>query len=165
MACRYRSALFGASLLATAPALMPQAQAQAQTQTAPGPAPGRAFFEQWDRNHDGRITWEEAWEGIQRRFVEADSNRDGGLGLNEWLAAQLPGRPPRSDRVQADPQRQRDRRMAMFRAIDANRDDQVTLTEIRPVAESWFRALDANGDGALSLDEMPRASQRQPTPR
>ncbi len=116
----------------------------------------------WDLNHDGRVSWEEAWEHIQRRFVEADANRSGGLSLEEWLAAQGPGRPPRPDRPQPDPQRQRDRRTAMFRAIDSNRDNQVTLMEIRPVAESWFRAFDANGDGAISAEELPRPRTAAP---
>ncbi len=144
-----RMALIGAALLAAGPAL-------AQTPQ------GRPMFDSWDLNHDGRVAWTEAWEGIQRRFVEADLNRSGGLSLDEWMAAQLPGRPPRNDRQAPDPQRQRDRRAAMFRAIDADRDNQVTLEELRPVAESWFRAFDANGDGAISLDEVPRPSPRPP---
>ena len=52
--------------------------------------------------------------------------------------------------------------MAMFRALDADRNNMVTLAEIRPVAEAWFRAFDANGDGALSQDELPRPRQAQP---
>jgi hypothetical protein len=138
-------AAFGAALLLAGPVL-------AQT----GPGPGRAGFEAWDLNHDGRVTWAEAWENIQRRFVEADTDHSGGLSLEEWLAAQLPGRPPRPGQPQPDPQRQSDRRTAMFRAIDANRDNQATLEEMRPVAESWFRAFDANGDGAITPDELPR---------
>ena len=144
MAKPFGSLLFGAALLLAAPAALAQ------------PSPGRAAFDQWDLNHDGRVTWEEAWASLQRRFAAADTNHDGGLSMAEWLAAQLPGRPPRSDRAQPNPQRQQDRRMAMFRAIDANRDNQVTLEEIRPVAESWFRAFDANGDGAIGQDELPR---------
>jgi Ca2+-binding EF-hand superfamily protein len=124
--------------------------------------PGRATIDRWDLNRDGRVSWDEVWESIQRRFVEADTDRSGGLGLDEWMAAQLPGRPPRADRPAPDAQRERDRRTAMFRAIDSNRDNQVTLMEIRPVAESWFRALDANGDGAISADEVPRPTQRPP---
>ncbi len=144
-----RVVLIGAALLAAGPGL-------AQTPQ------GRAMFDRWDLNHDGRVAWTEAWESIQRRFVEADLNRSGGLSLDEWMAAQLPGRPPRTDRPALDPQRERDRRTAMFRAIDANRDNQVTLEELRPVAESWFRAFDANGDGLISLDEVPRPTPRVP---
>ena len=155
MAAMSRVALLGAVvLLAAVPALAQRALAQRAT------TPGG--FAAWDLNHDGRVTWEEAWEHIQRRFVEADTNHDGGLSLEEWLAAQLPGRPPRADRPQPDQQRQRDRRTAMFRAIDANRDNLVTLEEIRPVAESWFRAFDANGDGAISADEVPRPRAAAP---
>ena len=149
-----RAGLVGAALFLVAPAWVASALAQAPQ--------GRAFFNSWDLNHDGRVTWTEAWENIQRRFVEADANRSGNLSLDEWLAAQLPGRPARPDRPAPDPQRERDRRTAMFRAIDANRDNQVTLEEIRPVAESWFRAFDANGDGAITPDELPRPAPRPP---
>jgi hypothetical protein len=120
----------------------------------------RQVFELWDLNRDGRVTWDEAWEGIQRRFVEADLNRDGALSGEEWLAARLPGRPARPNQPAPEPQRERDRRMAMFRAIDANRDDRVVLNEIRPVAEAWFRSLDANGDGAITPEELPRPATR-----
>ena len=150
------------ALLATLAGLVlaPPGMALAQAGAGAGGGAAPAGFAAWDLNHDGRVTWEEAWAHIQRRFVEADLNHNGGLSLEEWLAAQLPSRPPRQDRVQPDPQRQRDRRTAMFRAIDANRDNQVTLEEIRPVAESWFRAFDANGDGAISADEVPRPRAR-----
>ena len=149
MAAWFRPALLGAMLLVMAPLV------SAQPAT-----PGRALFDQWDANRDGRVSWAEAWDSIERRFADADTNRNDGIGLEEWLAAQLPGRPVRADRPAPDPQRQRDRRMAMFRAIDANRDDQVTLAEIRPVAESWFRAIDANGDGAVGFEEVPQSRQR-----
>ncbi len=143
----------GAGLVLAQPALYGATLAQ------PAPGAGRGL-EAWDLNHDGRVTWDEAWQNIQRRFAAADTDHNGGLSLEEWLAAQFPGRPPRPDRPAPDPQRQRDRRSAMFRAIDANRDNQVTLEEIRPVAESWFRAFDANGDGAVTPDELPRPRSR-----
>lgn len=143
-------ALLGAGLLGAGVLL-------AGTALAQGGGPGA--FTGWDLNQDGRVAWEETWENIQRRFVEADRDRSGGLSLDEWLAAQAPGRPARPDRPQPDPQRQRDRRTAMFRAIDANRDNQVTLPELRPVAESWFRAFDANGDSVITPDELPRPRQ------
>jgi hypothetical protein len=40
--------------------------------------------------------------------------------------------------------------------MDANRDGQVTLEELRPMAEMRFRMGDANGDGAITREELPR---------
>jgi Ca2+-binding EF-hand superfamily protein len=151
MSVRLSSLLLGAALLA-APALVPGASAQ--------PAP--RGFEQWDPNHDGRITWEEGWQSVQRLFAAADTNHDGGLSLEEWMAARLPGQPQNRP---AAPQRRQEWRAALFRALDADRDGRVTLEEIRPVAEAWFRALDANADGALTPDEIPHTRGRQPQPR
>ncbi len=126
-----------------------------------GPAgPMRRNFAAADANHDGRVSWDEAWAVMQARFAAADANRDGGLSLEEWLAAGGPGRPAQPGRPAADPQRQQDRRASMFRALDADRNALVTLEEIRPVAEAWFRAFDANGDGAVTLEELPRPPAR-----
>ncbi len=142
-----RSGMLGAALLGGGVAL---------AQPGPGGAGGRGVFEAWDANRDGRVTWDEAWAQVQRHFAGADANHDNALSMQEWLAARLPGRPPLPNRPPPDAQRQSDRRQAMFRAIDANRDNLVTLEEIRPVAESWFRAFDANADGAITAEEAPR---------
>lgn len=125
----------------------------------------RALLAEADADHDGRVTWAEAWGAIQRRYVAADTDRDGGLRLEEWQAAKLPSRPALPNRPPPDPQRLQERRAALFRALDADRNAVVALEEIRPVAEAWFRAFDADGDGALTADELPRPRQRQPAAR
>ena len=147
---------FGCALLAGLAFGAPVARAQ---------APAAALFQRLDADGNGRVSWDEVWRDIERRFAEADTNRDATLSPEEWLAAQLPARPPQPNRAPPDPQRQAERRAAMYRGLDANRDNRLTLDEIRPVAEAWFRAFDANADGVLSPEEAPRPRPGEPPPR
>lgn len=168
-------------LAVLAAATVLSATALAQPARPPAPPPGRergpeAIFNRIDTNHDGRVTWEEVWAHVQARFTEADTNRDGALSLAEMQAARPwdgpdGGRPRHPDGGAAAghrteggprPERRAELTAALFRALDANRDGQVTLEEIRPAAEARFRALDANGDNAITRDELPRRPARPP---
>ncbi|WP_149541175.1 EF-hand domain-containing protein [Siccirubricoccus phaeus] len=164
-----RLALLGSALLA-APALaqpVPPAPAPG-ARPAPPPAAGRgphggvALFQRVDADHNGRITWEEAWGFAQQRFADADRDRDGGLVMEELLSARLmPAAAERGGQDGAGMRPDRARMMAMmFRALDANRDAKVTLEEVRPAIEARFRALDANGDNGVTLDELPAPPRR-----
>ena len=166
-----RLALFGALLIAGAPALaqpIPGAPPNAAP-AAGGPSPGRehgpgGMLRLFDANGDGRVAWDEVWAGVQQRFATMDADRDGTVTMAEALAAR-PGRrpdappppagaPPRPDRAE--------RIGMMFRGLDANQDGRVTLEEVRPAAEARFRALDANGDRVVTADELPRHRHRGP---
>jgi len=119
------------------------------------PDRGAWMFELFDGNRDGRVTFDEAWVVVTTRFNMADANRSGGLSVEEFGNLQMrradaPTPPPeRSGRMEQ-------MRGGMFRSLDANRDGQVTLEEIRPAVEARFRAVDANSDGAVARDELPQ---------
>lgn len=163
-----RFALFGIALLAAAPAI-----ALAQPGPGGGPGPGgrgpggprgmAALFEQADANRDGRVVWEEAWAFVQRRFAEADADRDGGLSEAE-LAQAMRQRGPRRPAAGAEEPlpgrggpgpRGEEQLGFVFRGLDADRNGRVTLEELRPMVEARFRALDANMDNAITRDELP----------
>jgi Ca2+-binding EF-hand superfamily protein len=139
---------------ATPPAASPGAT-DARPDRGPRGERGARMFEMLDANRDGRITWEESWSFVTTRFATADADRSGGLSLEEFAtlrmrSADAPA--PRPEYAALGEQM----RGAMFRGLDADRNGQVTLIEIRPMAEARFRAMDANADGAVVREEMPQ---------
>ena len=133
-----------------------------------GPGRAAAVFDEMDGNKDSRVTWDEAWSFVQRRFAAADTDRDGGLSRGEADAlrpsggrrraegsANAPATPPTPEQ---EARRGRFGDM-MFRSIDANRDGRVTLDEVRPMIEARFRGLDADADNAVSRAELPQRRQ------
>ena len=176
MKTTFRSALLAAAAMAAVlpaawaqPAASPPAAASpgGASQQGRGPA-GGALFDEMDGNKDSRVTWDEAWGFVQRRFASADADRDGGLTRQEAEALR-PGRgggrrqeggaAPAAPATPEQAARRARFGDVVFRSLDANRDTRVTLDEIRPSVEARFRGLDANADNAVARDELPQRRQ------
>lgn len=153
--------LLGVTLLGAAPAL-------AQPQPDRGPRHGgpARIFQQADADRDGRVTEAEALNSLSARFSEVDANGDGALTREElgaFLRAQRQARRPAQDQNAQRPAVP-SRLDAMFRAADADRNGQVTMEELRPIATALFRAADVNRDGVVEAAELrgPRPHGRGP---
>ncbi|UPY39201.1 hypothetical protein [Sediminicoccus sp. KRV36] len=151
--------LISAGLAHAQPAATPPGAPPAATDARPDRGPrgdrGARMFELLDANRDGRITFEESWTFVTTRFATADADRSGGLSIEEFATLRVrPANAPTPRPEHAA--RMEQGRAAMFRALDADRNGQVTLVEIRPAVEARFRAADANGDGAVVREELPQ---------
>jgi hypothetical protein len=168
MRTTFRSALLAAAAAAAAlpalaqPAAPPPPAAGGANQGPRGPG---ALFDEMDANKDSRVTWDEAWAFVQRRFNAADADRDGGLTRQEADALRPANRRPGGGQsggaAPTADQAARQSRFGdvVFRGIDANRDGRVTLDEVRPAIEARFRGLDADGNNAVERSELPQRRQ------
>ena len=170
MKTTFRSALLAATAAAAAlpawaqPATPPPAASSPAAAANQGPRGPGAIFDEMDANKDSRVTWDEAWAFVQRRFNAADADRDGGLTRQEADALRpanrRPGGPQGSGGNAGTPAEQAARQSrfgdVVFRGVDANRDGRVTLDEVRPAIEARFRGLDADGNNAVERSELPQ---------
>lgn len=120
---------------------------------AGGPRGGGQFFENADKNGDGKLTKDEVPEQGWARMSEADKDGDQAV-TKEELAAHFreraggmrPGGPdsPGGGRL--------------FEMADKNKDGKLTAEEM---GERWERMsqLDKNGDGAITREELPQMGQ------
>ncbi len=117
------------------------------------PNPGRTIGNLLDTNHDQKIEAPELRQmvqsGVQVLFSVADSNQDGQLSPAELNAAV--GEAAKSA-VQT-----------VFQAADADRNGQLSLDEydkaLAEPAHAIFRVIDANSDNQISLAELQQAEQ------
>lgn len=103
------------------------------THPEPGASSSDVRFRQLDRDHDGRISRTE-WDGDWESFLLLDENRDGSVGLYEYLRT-----------------RPLDRRFAL---LDHDRNGAVSREEWHG-DPALFARLDRDHNGALSRDEFP----------
>ncbi len=112
----------------------------------PGHGPMR-LMEQLDTNGDGKLTKEEVDGVSQAKLAQFDTDKNGGLTLQEFQGLWLDFMRPQMVRG--------------FQRFDADGDGSVTKAELEAPLDRMLQHMDANDDGAIGRDEMgPRHHRR-----
>jgi hypothetical protein len=159
---RFAIATMMATMMAAcASAPPPASQPPAATAGPAAPAGGHslaAFIGGFDANRDGVVTRAEYDAVRQQRFATADTNHDGSLSEDEYVAEfaarltqQYAGRA--QDDSYAGSIKQAHVR---FRILDTDHDGKLTLDEENTIAAKTFQRSDTNGDGKVDQADGAR---------
>lgn len=109
--------------------------------------PGHAGPAKADKNHDGKLTKDEAPAPIQQHFDELDTNKDGSLDKQELQAARA------KHGGRGGP--------GMVARLDKNGDGKVSKDEAPARMQQHFEQVDANKDGYVEQSELQAAHARR----
>lgn len=149
-----------AAMMAACTSAPPPAAQQPATQppaTAAGPAAPAgghglsAFIGGFDANRDGVVTRQEYDAVRTQRFTAADTNHDGVLGEDEYVA-EFEGRLQQQYAGKAQDERYAGsikQAHVRFKILDTDHDGKLTLAEENAIAEKTFQRTDTNGDGKI----------------
>jgi hypothetical protein len=135
-----------------APVNTAAAPADAQTDTAPQPrraAAGhskRAFVETYDTDGDGHVTLAEFTAERETAYRDRDANGDGAVHEEEYVS-EYEGRLEQELKERHDMQIKQ--AYVRFDVLDADDDENITLTEFNASGNRMFSKLDTNGDGVV----------------
>jgi len=115
----------------------------APTAGAAGGDFAQRVFDKLDTNHDGVVTLDEYVAAARARFAALDPQNTGKVTAAEIAA---------SPRAEAHAQHAA---AHLVKAMDTNGDGVVTLDEYLAAAKKRFSRLDKNGDGFIDADELP----------
>jgi Ca2+-binding EF-hand superfamily protein len=118
---------------------------------------GGDFFKRLDRNNDGKLTLDEAPEGMKERLAEmlerSGKGKDGSINAEEFARFAGQGRPGGFPGGMQNPEE-------MFNRWDTNKDGKVTLSEVPEQAREFVERILERGnrgkDGSFTLDEYRR---------
>jgi hypothetical protein len=122
----YRSVLVGFALVLWTTGTIAADKAVADK---PGDTRSR-LLQRMDRNGDGKISFEEYRNAMQRRFAARDKNNDGVLDAKEFPKEWLAG------------------------ASEQASDHKITLEDFGGELEATFKRFDTNDDGQLEAGEL-----------
>ncbi len=159
-ASRLAMAAMVAAMMAGCTSAPPPAAQQPATQpsrAAQGPAAPAgghglsAFIGGFDANRDGTVTRQEYDTVRAQRFTAADTNHDGVLSEDEYVAEfaarlqqQYAGRAQDDNYAGSIKQAH-----VRFKILDTDHDGKLTLTEENAIAEKTFKRTDTNSDGKI----------------
>jgi len=140
-------------------------------------------FRKMDKNADGKLTEEEFSSYVQarreqrrlERFKTADTDNNGNISRDEYLAAQQKRAERRFARMDRDSNgmlsaEEYDRKRGhhdkkgrgknIFTKLDSNSDGHATLEETQIAWDNWFRKMDTNGDNMVTPEEVKQAREK-----
>ncbi|WP_308922776.1 hypothetical protein [Janthinobacterium sp. J1-1] len=159
-ASRLAMAAMVAAMMAACTSAPPPAAQQPATQqptAAAGPAAPAgghglsAFIGGFDANRDGVVTRQEYDAVRTQRFTAADTNHDGVLGEDEYVA-EFEGRLQQQYAGKAQDERYAGsikQAHVRFKILDTDHDGKLTLAEENAIAGKTFQRTDTNGDGKI----------------
>ena len=144
-----------AAMMAACTSAPPPATQQPGAAAGPAaPAGGHglsAFIGGFDANRDGVVTRQEYDAVRTQRYTAADTNHDGVLGEDEYVA-EFAGRLQQqyAGRAQDDKYAGSIKQAHVrFKILDTDHDGKLTLAEENAIAEKTFQRTDTNGDGKI----------------
>lgn len=149
-------ALMGCATASAAPK-PPVAQNGAEA-GAPKGGPG-AMFKNADKNHDGKVTLEEARALSGEKFAAADANKDGQLEPEEMRA--LGARMGKGDRAGRGQGRGHGQGQGQgLKRLDKDGNGTISKEEAPPRLKDHFDEVDTNKDGQLDREELKAAREK-----
>jgi Ca2+-binding EF-hand superfamily protein len=130
----------------------PKQPVMAGSSTTAPTAPKQGRFDEIDTNHDGFLSRDEFLAAEKKRFDEFDTNHDGKTDAKEIASS-----PPLMERNLRTAER-------MTKQWDANSDGVVTAEEFRKSAEDRFAKQDKEGTGKIARKMPPPGMQQLQKP-
>jgi Ca2+-binding EF-hand superfamily protein len=161
-ASRLAMASMIAAMVAACASTQPPAADKPKAAEGPAaPAGGHglsAFIGGFDANRDGVVTRAEYDAVRKQRFIAADTNHDGWLSEDEYVAEfegrlkqQYAGRAQDDAYVASIKQAH-----VRFKILDTDKDGKLTLQEENAIADKTFKRTDTNGDGKIDKSDVEK---------
>ena len=128
---------------------------------APQPAPRRDWADRYlarlDLDRKGFVTLQDAERFASAQFDRLDTDRDGVVDHDEFVAAVKRALDRASPTRKAQVQRSLDRRETLFKTLDQHGDGKLTKDEYLAGTREHFAEIDAKKSGMITADDLRQA--------